>query len=476
MTKQANLREIELSDHYLVAEIKVAGLFGRYKYRASPISESDQREGGPPLMLIYGGNGSGKTTILRMLYHLLSPAPNKGHRTALLKVPFDTFSVRLGTGDVVTAERLPGEGLGQMRITVRRRGKIKARATYPSDPNHQRQKLASLSFQELSRQLNLYETVNDLEEFQRGYERGYESATFSDPYTDYLAKLSPQPFMLADDRRIHADEPLNSAASGSKRVAHRLAREREVQAATGLVAELDAAMLRVSEWLRQSILSGAAEGSQSADEIYRQVLSQIGHSDATGDAPTIESVRNRLGELDARTRKFNEFELVPKIAVRPMLGMLNAIPDSSTDIAARILEPYISGQLARLDSLQETESLVRTIVHHLNKYLVDKEVSLTPRSGLRIKTSDGAILTSDMLSSGERQILLLLLNSFLARPRTSLFLIDEPEISLNVRWQRSLVGSLLDVVKGSKVQFIMASHSVEIITQHKQYLARLESL
>jgi predicted ATP-binding protein involved in virulence len=52
-------------------------------------------------------------------------------------------------------------------------------------------------------------------------------------------------------------------------------------------------------------------------------------------------------------------------------------------------------------------------------------------------------------------------------------MIDEPEISLNIKWQRQLIQSLLDVTKGSNIQFIFASHSMELLTPHRDRVVRL---
>ena len=56
-------------------------------------------------VIIYGDNGSGKTTILNLIFHLLSSAEAKGHLTAISKVPFKSVSVELSDGTTISAER-----------------------------------------------------------------------------------------------------------------------------------------------------------------------------------------------------------------------------------------------------------------------------------------------------------------------------------------------------------------------------------
>src|ERR1035441_2424014 len=57
------------------------------------------------LTVFYGENGTGKTTILKLTNHLLSPRQNKGHRSFLAKTPFELFRITLRDGTRITASR-----------------------------------------------------------------------------------------------------------------------------------------------------------------------------------------------------------------------------------------------------------------------------------------------------------------------------------------------------------------------------------
>ena len=72
-----------------IVSIEVEQLFGRYNYTLS--KKDIDGEVDSSLMIIYGDNGSGKTTILKLLFHLLSPHP--GHRKFLTQIPFSKFSL-----------------------------------------------------------------------------------------------------------------------------------------------------------------------------------------------------------------------------------------------------------------------------------------------------------------------------------------------------------------------------------------------
>jgi ABC-type glutathione transport system ATPase component len=54
-------------------------------------------------------------------------------------------------------------------------------------------------------------------------------------------------------------------------------------------------------------------------------------------------------------------------------------------------------------------------------------------------------------------------------------MIDEPEISLNIKWQRQLVQSLLEITNDASIQFILASHSIELLAQHRDCVVNLKN-
>jgi predicted ATP-binding protein involved in virulence len=63
------------------------------------------------------------------------------------------------------------------------------------------------------------------------------------------------------------------------------------------------------------------------------------------------------------------------------------------------------------------------------------------------------------LSSGEKQILRILVEAIGARD--SAVIIDEPELSMHVDWQRQIVSAML--VVNPHCQLILATHSPEVM-------------
>lgn len=64
------------------------------------------------------------------------------------------------------------------------------------------------------------------------------------------------------------------------------------------------------------------------------------------------------------------------------------------------------------------------------------------------------------LSSGEKQLFILLAEALLQKKASHLFIADEPELSLHIEWQRNILNALLDL--NPNAQIIVATHSPEI--------------
>lgn len=78
-----------------------------------------------------------------------------------------------------------------------------------------------------------------------------------------------------------------------------------------------------------------------------------------------------------------------------------------------------------------------------------------------VETDDGGHHDINELSSGEKQMFLLLVDLLRHEPKHSIILIDEPELSFHPQWQRQLF-SLIEEI-GEDNQIIMATHSTEIL-------------
>ena len=120
------------------------------------------------------------------------------------------------------------------------------------------------------------------------------------------------------------------------------------------------------------------------------------------------------------------------------------------------------------DHKSEVDQLHKPITNFLesvNSFYSDTQKSLVIDTvgQLGIMRPDNSVVPIDALSSGERQLLIifahLLFNEY--GTRSNVFIIDEPELSLHLKWQERFVEKAIEV--SPTTQLILATHSPEII-------------
>ncbi len=92
----------------------------------------------------------------------------------------------------------------------------------------------------------------------------------------------------------------------------------------------------------------------------------------------------------------------------------------------------------------------------------------SPQSQAIFRLNDGRVLMPDQLSSGEKQILIILFTALILKFRMlanpdlrHVLIIDEPENSLHLKWQKSLISYIRRL--NDNVQIIIATHAPAII-------------
>lgn len=440
-----------------ISRIEVDGLFDQVTYR---IPESSSQVDLSHLMILYGDNGSGKTTLLSMIFHLLSPANNRGHRNALAEIPFKRFTIYLSDGTKVSAER-SGATVGPYVVAAEGAG-TSVRFEFIDSPQEGKRRKFATEEQERS-----------AIEFLRGLD---QSLYFLPADRAILGdSVDEKDTIYLDDDVIGQDRWRAVRFTPDVVLArhHGLVTEGTSRKSSSLIAAVDA----VNDWLRSQALGATALGAENSNTIYTQIVRRIARSSSQKAGQTdfdLRGLKQRLLKLSERSAEFARFQFTTPLNVEELLSALSGANDSAASLIASVLEPYIDGTNARLDALDRVRRLTSSFVESLNSFYTRKTISLDVSGGIRIRTSNGQVLSPSQLSSGEQQLLLMFCRVILARSKQSIFIIDEPELSLNSKWQRRLVPALLGMVQDAQVQFILATHSIELVSDYLENVLRLD--
>lgn len=442
-----------------IQRIEIDKLHGVYSYDLMLGEERSVSH--PNLMILYGDNGSGKTTILRMVFNLLSPEEREGHRSYLARTSFAKFKVTLSDGTVIEAARPAspaGEHRGPYRYTAwRGKGKI-VDHNFDVDPDGA-----------VSR------------------DQQKDSASYHKLMV-FLNELGLKFHYLGDDRKVAIDYESSSYIQRHRYLAERRLSLLGLADSDEVLASIDAddgddnlqqAISRAEDYVRREAFARSTRGSENANTVYTQLVKRLVKSPdlVVGDSLNdLAQLRGRLETLENRNKSFEQLGLSATLNVTELLDLLTQAQPRVYNLITEILEPYVEGINARLDALQNLHDTMMTFIKHLDEFYAYKRTAFHLNEGIRVFTATGRELKPSKLSSGEKQLLLLLCNAISARRSASVLIIDEPEISLNVKWQRQLIRSLLDCMRGSPAQLLFATHSLEIVSQYRENLVRLENL
>ncbi len=149
-------------------------------------------------------------------------------------------------------------------------------------------------------------------------------------------------------------------------------------------------------------------------------------------------------ELDCQLftlqRKYLDYQV--NIGNRIIAALQSGAPDAPA-LAQKIAEPKLRFQNIIDDLFSDTgKKIVRT----------ENEIRFA---------QIGEMLTPYQLSSGEKQMLAILLTVLVEDNRNYVLFMDEPEVSLHVEWQERLIDLILEL--NPNVQIILTTHSPAVI-------------
>lgn len=120
---------------------------------------------------------------------------------------------------------------------------------------------------------------------------------------------------------------------------------------------------------------------------------------------------------------------------------------------------------------EETKEVFRPInnfLSTLSRFIEDKSFRFLSGTLVAKKNEDIDVLR---LSSGEKQIIIMLVEALLQKEGVCIYLADEPELSLHIDWQRKIVPAIKYINPNSQV--IVATHSPEIAGKYSDKMLNM---
>ncbi len=429
-----------------IKKIFVEDLFGYYTYTIPSISQNTSS-----FIIIYGDNGSGKTTILDLIFHLLATEDNAGHKSNIARIKFKQFCVTLENNVEILAVRTQASA-GTYDLVVRK-----------NSQDHLRVKLE-------------YSFETDAVEIRNQPERQQEK--FNN-ILRYIDSLGISIYLLNDKREVINSKEneeyqniIRRTTEDGRRIYFRNDNKKDKP------ENVELAVKGLENWIRKQVFTGARKGEQDNNAIYTDIIKRIYKSRATTSDlnKKTEILVANMEEIRLRSINYYKYGLISKVETKEIENILKSSKSQKAQVIYNVIEPYAEGLKARLDSLQNIHDFIYSFLKSINSYFTNKKIDYSLSTGLIVKyEKTNEKIDLKFLSSGERQLILLLCHIITTSEQATIFIIDEPEISLNVQWQRKLGDTFLEFSKGKNIQFILATHSIELLTNHNTNVSRLSN-
>ena len=432
-------------EFYRIASLEVKDLWGR-EHKKIKFNEQ--------VNILIGRNASGKTTLLNILYYVvtadlrhlaeiefssakieLRSFSSSSRRTIRVKCDDGVLSVKLGNTTAVTVplrsvSRDDPISERHFARAMRSRGMEKLREMLSMIPT---------AWLPVSRRLS----ISDFED-ERSYQVGWDVVS-------RRARRDRSPLESVDHRLSELSKLLHRYRFHIEQTLSSRYKEFEQRVLEIVLFDENRDKFPMSvpaeEFLgdeSKQLLIRAFESAGLLKPAMRRRINK--HFEA------LEEARRSLDEEDTPIHHFFVFPLIPRT------GDMIAAARTLDEARESLFEP-----IRRFEKLA-------------SMFLADKVVWVEPDGSLAIAYTDAPDQTIDThrLSSGEKQILILLTQALLEENSPVVYIADEPELSLHIEWQAMLIDSLLEL--GGEIQVIVATHSPDIVSDYRESVIALDDV
>ncbi|HET8891463.1 MAG TPA: AAA family ATPase [Candidatus Angelobacter sp.] len=390
----------------------------------------------PDVNFLIGSNGSGKTTVINLIAAALT-----GDYEALGRIPFSSMQCRLfdrsaGTEPLITVYRPESPDTRPALNYEIQRGSVVKKFELAH--------FGHLSFRVGSRHI---QELGESEQLTRELKRLVNLRWLS-------VHRAPAKIRTVDERTSFdsaVDRRLIHLSNELVRYFSLQFAKRENETARFL-RQLFLALVYTSDE------GNVIEESKKLDlDNLETSLETIFERFRVGNPKILEQLRRHfaLAKRAAKKNAYSTEELAALVGVRAM---------------RRVVELWNQS----LERQAELEQPQRQFLEILNSLFKHKRLELNQKNELEAILSNGKHLSLLDLSSGEKQLLIILGEALIQERAEFIYIADEPELSLHVSWQEHLTANLRRV--NPSAQVIFATHSPDIVSEYGDRVIDMENL
>lgn len=451
-----------------IKRIEVTDLFDYYCYEIS-MKEHEA------ISIIHAPNGYGKTTVFKMITNLL-----KLDIVGICDVPFKEFIVEFTEGTILRAKKIEEKKAAYLARFLVLEIENQEKKVYDfavSISEHILERIREEGLDEHIRRMEMrrrhvpIEEREETENIQNKYERFVEQlniirksieVNFID--SDRLFSTNKQMRMREVIRKdkYGRDEIVRIRPDGRVEDYNDQTNRNE-----NIIRDARDILYRIQRARQIYSLESEKKDRNFPDRLVQYVDSQTEFFDDNQIAEQLEELEKKRLELENAG-----LVLSGKKTLAPRAGI--------DDTMRKFYTLYIKDTFEKLSVYDEIKEKIELFIEIINTKTVfsNKRMRIDNEKGvvfepIECKSGKTHLIPLEKLSSGEKHDFIMFYELIFNSDKTSVFLIDEPEISLHVAWQMEFINVLEKICELNGTQAIVATHSPDIVNGHDDLLISL---
>lgn len=400
------------------------------------------------LTIIHGPNGVGKTAVLKCLKFILD-----WDLVALSKIPFRLCRIEMDNGLVITAQRQTKMAdsknesfTGAVDVTLRR-------------PDGTVEHAQGLDTKMLEFSESVAESKPWLSKLRKGLWRDVRDGTLVEAH-DIIAEYLPSKKKKKSNSAFF--DSLRNSLSAKIIDTHRLSGINTEASSGAKILECVADMVKQIKTVNAEYAKRAQELDQTFP--HRLIMeSQTAYS-------TME-VKQRLLRFETRQGQLSAIGLLASLEGPVLPSDIDALSDAKLEA----ISLFVQDSEKKLDSFNELAIRCSALLKLIENKFTNKKLAIRKDEGLVVLDSfNGNPIPIEALSSGEQHEIVITYELLFKTPANTLLLIDEPEISLHVAWQKTFIEDLKYMSNIVGFDALVATHSPFIVGDHYEIMQALD--
>ncbi|MBD1207126.1 MAG: AAA family ATPase [Ignavibacteria bacterium] len=444
--------------------MEIIGLFDMFDYFIEyPTDEN--------VLLITGPNGFGKTQILNIIFHLFNRKFSFFQKLVFRKI---TVTLANANGDskkiVITKSKVPPtddavKSLGSNQRVIFARDVFEMNLT-SYDGDKKIEEIADESFNK-SRSTEYAAMVAR----SLGLRRIAEDAWV--PRNNHNI-----------DRTLTADEILRNYALENPEDDEQSSKLPKNQKTIEILSSLGVHLIKEQRLLKKVVSRSSDEWIKTIEEYAKDLQKILKKYDEESATVTRELESTYPRRLVAETNRISREDYDTrflKMKEKQDTLMKYGLYESSLEVLgysqedAKSLLVYLNDLEKKLGVFDDLIAKLDLFTEILNeRRFTFKQIIIDREKGFHFRTDTNTKLDLTELSSGEQHEVVLLYELIFRTKPGILVLVDEPEISLHVKWQKEFLNDLLKIIDLQGFQVLVATHSPQIISGRWDLVYNLE--